>query len=45
LRIRLDEGVERIEAALCKGLGRLAQIKAKWDPDNVFRTNRNIKPA
>lgn len=40
-----DEGQDRIEAALGRGLGRLAKIKAKWDPGNVFRTNRNIKPA
>jgi FAD/FMN-containing dehydrogenase len=40
-----DEGPERIEAALGKGLARLAEVKAKWDPQNVFRTNRNIKPA
>ena len=40
-----DEGPERIEAALGKGLKQLAVIKAKWDPQNVFRTNRNIKPA
>lgn len=39
-----DEGPERIEAALGKGLQRLAEVKARWDPDNVFRTNRNIKP-
>jgi FAD/FMN-containing dehydrogenase len=40
-----DEGPERIEAALGKGLQRLAEVKAKWDPQNVFRTNRNIKPV
>jgi FAD/FMN-containing dehydrogenase len=40
-----DEGAERTEAALGKGLHRLAEIKAKWDPRNVFRTNRNIKPV
>ena len=40
-----DEGPERIEAALGKGLQQLAEVKAKWDPQNVFRTNRNIKPA
>ena len=40
-----DENQERIEAALGDGLQRLAEIKAKWDPENVFRTNRNIKPA
>ena len=40
-----DEGPERIEAALGRGLARLAEVKAKWDPQNVFRTNRNIKPS
>jgi FAD/FMN-containing dehydrogenase len=39
-----DEGSDRMEAALGKGLQRLAEIKTKWDPENVFRTNRNIKP-
>ena len=39
-----DESPERIEVALGKGLRRLAEVKAKWDPQNVFRTNRNIKP-
>ena len=38
-----DESPERIEVALGKGLRRLAEVKAKWDPQNVFRTNRNIK--
>jgi len=40
-----DEGHERTEAALGKGLERLAKVKAKWDPQNMFRTNRNIEPA
>ncbi|GLI37404.1 FAD-binding oxidoreductase [Geobacter hydrogenophilus] len=40
-----DEGPERTEAALGKALQRLARVKAKWDPENVFRTNRNIKPV
>ena len=40
-----DDGPERTQAALGKGLARLAEIKAKWDPRNVFRTNRNIAPA
>ncbi len=40
-----DESPQRIEAALGKGLVRLAQVKAKWDSKNVFRTNRNIVPV
>ncbi len=40
-----DEAPERIEAAFGKALQRLAEVKASWDPENVFRTNRNIKPA
>jgi hypothetical protein len=40
-----DEGPERIEAALGRGLKRLAEVKTKWDPQNVFCTNRNIKPV
>ena len=39
-----DEGHDRIEAALGKNLQRLAEVKTKWDPNNLFRTNRNIKP-
>jgi Berberine and berberine like len=25
--------------------GRLAEIKAEWDPTNLFRGNQNIEPA
>jgi FAD/FMN-containing dehydrogenase len=40
-----DEGFERTEAALGIGLDRLAEVKARWDPRNIFRTNRNITPG
>jgi hypothetical protein len=40
-----DEGPDRIAAVLGTGLERLAAIKAKWDPHNVFRINRNIQPV
>jgi FAD/FMN-containing dehydrogenase len=40
-----DEGPERNKAAFGKALERLGQIKSKWDPKNMFRINRNIKPA
>lgn len=39
-----DEGVEREAAALGSAMKRLKEIKKKWDPENMFRTNRNIKP-
>jgi FAD/FMN-containing dehydrogenase len=40
-----DEGADRTQAALGGALQRLAQVKSRWDPQNVFRTNRNIKPV
>lgn len=39
-----DEG-ERIADAYGPNFARLAQIKAKYDPDNLFRANQNIRPA
>jgi FAD/FMN-containing dehydrogenase len=41
-----DEGLHRIEASFGKQkYARLQELKAKWDPDNVFCHNQNIKPA
>ena len=40
-----DDGIDRTQAALGGALERLGEVKARWDPHNVFRTNRNIKPA
>ena len=40
-----DEGPDRIAAAIGPAAARLAKVKQHWDPENVFRTNRNIKPA
>ena len=39
-----EEGEERTRAAYGMHYERLAQVKAAWDPDNVFRANRNIPP-
>ena len=39
-----DEG-ERIADAYGPNFDRLAQIKARYDPDNLFRANQNIKPS
>ncbi len=40
-----DEGGDRVQSAYGDNLGRLAKIKASYDPDNFFRTNKNIPPA
>jgi FAD/FMN-containing dehydrogenase len=39
-----DEGQERIRASYRHNYERLAKIKAKYDPDNVFHVNQNIRP-
>jgi FAD/FMN-containing dehydrogenase len=40
------EGEERIKAAFGEAkYQRLQQVKAQWDPDNVFQGNQNIRPA
>jgi len=41
----MDEGVDRIKATYRDNYSRLAQIKKKYDPDNFFHVNQNIKPA
>lgn len=40
-----DGEAERTAEAYAQNLPRLRQIKAKWDPENVFRHNHNIEPA
>jgi FAD/FMN-containing dehydrogenase len=40
----MDEGEERVKAAYGDNYPRLAQIKAKYDPHNLFHVNQNIKP-
>ena len=40
-----DEGKDRVRASYGSNYDRLAKIKAKYDPDNLFRVNQNIKPA
>lgn len=39
-----EEGDERIQAAYRDNYRRLVEIKMRWDPDNVFRINKNITP-
>jgi len=39
------EGEDRIRATYQDNYDRLAQLKAKYDPDNFFQVNQNIRPA
>jgi FAD/FMN-containing dehydrogenase len=41
----MDEGEEGVKASYSDNYKRLADIKARYDPDNLFRVNQNIKPA
>jgi FAD/FMN-containing dehydrogenase len=41
----MDEGEDRVKASYRENYERLASIKEKYDPSNLFRVNQNIKPA
>lgn len=40
----MDEGEERVKATYGDNYNKLTEIKAKYDPNNLFRVNQNIKP-
>ena len=40
-----EEGGDPTEAAYGSNYARLQQLKAKYDPDNFFHMNQNIRPA
>ncbi len=39
------EGEERIRASYGENYEQLARVKAKYDPENFFRVNQNIRPT
>ena len=39
-----DEGVDRIKTTYGNNYERLVDLKRKFDPENIFRLNHNIKP-
>jgi hypothetical protein len=41
----MDEGDDRVRATYRGNLTRLEEVKAMYDPDNVFRANQNIRPV
>jgi FAD/FMN-containing dehydrogenase len=41
----MEEGQDRVQASYGDNYPRLAEIKKKYDPENLFRVNQNIKPA
>src|SRR5213592_3091369 len=40
-----DEGEERVKKTYGGNYDRLVAIKKKYDPDNFFRVNQNVKPS
>jgi FAD/FMN-containing dehydrogenase len=40
-----DDGATRVRAAYGQNYDRLASIKRKYDPDNLFKVNHNIVPT
>ena len=41
----MDEGEDNVKNAYRDNYARLAQVKKKYDPSNLFRVNQNIKPS
>jgi FAD/FMN-containing dehydrogenase len=41
----MDEGGDRVRATYGLHYARLAEVKRRYDPTNLFHINHNIEPA
>jgi FAD/FMN-containing dehydrogenase len=45
INFMMEEGQDRIRATYGDNYDRLQEVKARYDPNNFFHMNQNIKPT